>query len=207
MYISKIMLNPVSYEVQKEIGNPYQLHRTIMKAFPDKIKEKDRDGRILFRIEKNRNNQYSFVLVQSFLHPDWKNLTKRNNFLIKDPDFKEFHFPPFRQGNIFWFRLFANPTKKIDGKRIGFYKEEDQYNWLQRRAELSGFQILQVNIVRKEEIKTKANKELPRMTFYGVRFEGALRVEAPQKFKYALKNGIGSGKAFGFGLLTIAKMK
>ena len=60
--------------------------------------------------------------------------------------------------------------------------------------------------MKKEKIRTKAKVKSPSMTFYGVQFEGVLRVEDTKKFEYVLKNGIGSGKAFGFGLLTIAKI-
>lgn len=205
MYLSKIVLNPVSYQVQKEIENPYQLHRTIINAFPEILKNKKREGRILFRIEKERNRPYLSVLIQSSLCPNWEFLMKKDNYLLKDPVFKQFNYPKFKIGNKYWFCLFSNPTKKVNGQRVGFYNEIDQYNWIQRKAELLGFQILYVSIIRKEEVKMRANKNSPTMTFFGVQFEGALRVTSPKLFKYALKNGIGSGKAFGFGLLTISK--
>ena len=42
------------------------------------------------------------------------------------------------------------------------------------------------------------------LTFTAVTFEGLLRVTDIQAFREALKCGIGSGKAYGFGLLSIA---
>ena len=43
-----------------------------------------------------------------------------------------------------------------------------------------------------------------RLTFYGVAFEGRLEVVDTALFHAALQAGIGSGKAYGYGLLSLA---
>jgi CRISPR system Cascade subunit CasE len=43
------------------------------------------------------------------------------------------------------------------------------------------------------------------MTFGDVVFEGRLRVGDAEAFRRALAVGIGSGKAYGFGLLSVAR--
>ena len=206
MYISKLVLNPNSYRVQKELSNPYQLHRTLMCGFPNNLKKLKRDGRILFRIEKKENQNYPLILIQSTLCPDWSFLIEDEGYLLKNPLFKQFNFPQFKKGNTFWFRLFANPTKKDTGKRVGMYTEEEQYEWLKRKCELCGFNIIHVNITRKENITAKVNKKSKTMTFQGIQFEGVLQIKDSKQFNSTLKNGIGSAKAFGFGLLSIAKL-
>ena len=206
MYLSKLVLNPNSYRVQKEVGNPYQLHRTIMNAFPGNLKDLEKEGRVLFRIEKKKDNTLPSVLVQSTLCPDWGFLLEDENYLLKSPMFKQFNYPPFQKGNKYWFRLFSNPTKKVEGKRVGMYNEEKQYEWLKRKCETGGCNLIQANITIKEEVTAKEDKKSKLMTFYGVQFEGILQIIDPEKFKFILKNGIGSAKAFGFGLLSIAKL-
>ena len=42
------------------------------------------------------------------------------------------------------------------------------------------------------------------LTFKGAIFEGRLEIVDADRFRTALRNGIGPGKAFGFGLLSIA---
>ncbi|KKN15994.1 hypothetical protein LCGC14_0980360 [marine sediment metagenome] len=205
MFLSKLVLNQDSYRVQKELGNPYQLHRTIMNAFPDNLKELKNDGRVLFRVEKNSTQSSPYVLVQSSLCPDW-NFLLNHKYLITDPLFKQFNYPQFLKGNKYKFRVFANPTKKVEGKRVGMYNEEKQYEWLKKKAEIGEFSILHVSITRKEEINAKVKKNSNKMTFYGVQFEGVLQVIDVVKFENILKSGIGSGKAFGFGLLSISKL-
>ena len=43
------------------------------------------------------------------------------------------------------------------------------------------------------------------MTFGSVLFDGELEVNDANAFRAALRSGIGSGKAYGFGLLSIAR--
>ena len=44
-----------------------------------------------------------------------------------------------------------------------------------------------------------------RLTFGDVLFEGRLRVTDAALFRQTLEHGIGSGKAYGFGLLSVAR--
>ncbi|MEJ2252075.1 MAG: type I-E CRISPR-associated protein Cas6/Cse3/CasE [Candidatus Lokiarchaeota archaeon] len=89
---------------------------------------------------------------------------------------------------------------------MGLYNENDQYQWLNRKGELGGFNLSHILISRKEEITAKKPRNSKKMTFIGVEFQGILRVNKPKKFIETLKKGIGSGKAFGFGFLTISKI-
>ncbi len=171
-----------------------------MNAFPDNLKEIDKSGRILLRV----NNDLT-VLIQSALCPDWSFLIKEDQYLLINPMIKQFDYPQFKEGQKFWFRLFGNPTKKIEGKRVGMYKEEKQYIWLNRKSDMCGFNLIHVNITKKEEITARAGRNSKVMTFYGVQFEGMLQVVDSNKFKVTMENGIGSGKSFGFGFLTISK--
>lgn len=177
-----------------------------MHAFPENLSEIEQDGRILFRIEKYLKSHSPSVLIQSPLCPNWYFLLKDKDYLASDPVFKQFEYPTFQEGNAYIYRLFGNPTKKIDGKRVGMYQDEKIYKWLERKAELSGFKLIQAYINRKEKVIASSNKKAKLMTFQGIQFEGTLQVLYPNKFQNALKNGIGSGKSLGFGLLTISKI-
>ena len=50
MYLSRLILNPLSRRVQKEMANPYEMHRSIMRAFPARIG--DDSERVLFRVDQ-----------------------------------------------------------------------------------------------------------------------------------------------------------
>jgi len=205
MHVSKLILNPGSYRVQKEISNPYQLHRTIMQAFPNNLNDNKSEERILFRLSTEKNTSLPIVLVQSFSPPDWNFLKNEQNYVLKEPQVKNFKYPQFMEGNSYWFRIFCNPTKRSNGKRVGMYKDEEQFEWLTRKTEVAGFRVVHASITRKEEITARVKKGAPKMTFQGVQFEGVLRVVNPELFRVCLQKGIGSRKAFGCGFLTISK--
>lgn len=201
MYISKLNLNLNSGKVRYELNNCYEFHRTLCSCFPDK--SKGGTGRILYRVENflGLNSDFTMnILLVSKIEPDWSILTSKDNYLINYVIKK--YDPIIKDKEIFKFHLRANPTKKKDGKRIGLYGNEEQINWLIRKSKDNGFEIL--DCINKNDDYLKSSNE-KNLEFLSVLFEGVLKVSDVQKFKEALFNGIGSGKAFGFGLLTIAR--
>ncbi len=216
MYLSRLMLNPRSRQARRDINSSYELHRTIMRAFPG---ESDGGpGRVLFRIELPREKGGAIVLVQSEKSPDWSSLVKGylfdNDLHQSNPDWKEID-PKIAPGQILSFRIRANPTKREavkrengkSGKRIGLLRPEDQIEWIKRKGEHGGFTILQVVPIRenlhhgKKTTATQSHK----LSLLSIRFEGVLRVNTPALFRRSLESGIGPGKGLGFGLLSIAR--
>ncbi len=144
MYLSRLILNLRSRQVRAELANPYEMHRTIMKGFPDGIRDTDR---VLYRLETRPQQPYLTVLVQSRSLPDFQSLHE-TGYLCQPAETKSFDLR-LEVGQAYTFRLVANPTRKIqdpnneNGKRVGIYKEEEQLGWLQvghraRRSPLDG---------------------------------------------------------------------
>ena len=83
------------------------------------------------------------------------------------------------------------------------YQEE----WLLNRAQKHGFELLPENfqiIQRNWHIFRKGKEQgKNRVSIKGVTYEGILKVCDEDKFKELLVTGIGRGKAYGMGLLTI----
>lgn len=209
MYLSKLLLDPRNRQVQKEIGNRYELHRTLTAQFPE---ENRKDIGLLFRLEPDNqwNDGNIVLLAQTQLNPTWDALLKAG-MLTTAPEVKFFELD-FSVDDSFYFRLLGNPTMRKsqpDGKskRIGLYTPEEQQAWLARKAKQSGFEVMGVNMrdlgliesIKKKNAKSYTIKHL------AVQFDGLLKVENTNKLNAALKNGIGSAKAFGFGLLSLAK--
>jgi CRISPR system Cascade subunit CasE len=221
MYLSRLILNPRHRRVQKEIAAPYQLHRSIMNAFPDDLKEGQE--RVLFRLENapsfdplgTPRQQGLVLLVQSFTFPDWSWLEAPNarGYLlpvdVPNPSTKTFELQLF-PGQTLTFRLRANPTVKrtVDDKkkRVGLYREEEQRKWLERKAEQGGFQVLSARTGRQDIIRgqLKRNGKTHKLRLLSVQFDGVLRVNDPERLRESVRCGIGSGKGMGFGLLSLA---
>jgi CRISPR system Cascade subunit CasE len=212
MFLSKLALNPRSRQARRELADPYQLHRTVLAAFPDEAE--GGLGRVSFRVDTDRCTGLSTVLVQSAAAPDWSGLRAAGDYLLADPESKEFA-PSFQRGRQLFFRLRANPTVKREGKRHAWLREEDQVAWLQRKARgegknsrPAGFEVLSVRVVPEGVRRGRKGNGPDRrdLSLFSVLFEGILAVTDPDAFHDTLVQGIGSGKAFGFGLLSLARV-
>jgi CRISPR system Cascade subunit CasE len=203
MFITKIELNPKSRQVQAELKNLYEMHRTLSKAFGDDPAEYDA-ARCLFRVDDG-GEAGLYVLVQSRVRPDWTRLTVPAAYMAGPPQTKEF-LPEFRAGQRLHYRVRANPTVKRDGKRLGLYKEEEQLAWLHRKGEMCGFAPLSAACRADDKLGSRTVSGCD-ATFVAATFDGILTVTDPVKFRDALESGIGSAKGFGFGLLSVAPVK
>ncbi len=217
MYLSRLILDPRSRQVRSEVGRLYELHRTLMRAFPGETE--GGPGRVLFRLEPPAGPEQAglILLVQSDKAPDWTFITDLPGYLLPgpadNPACRSFE-PVFTPGQLLHFRLRANPTKRLlrddpegglkKGKRVGLYTEEAQLAWLGRKAESGGFAVLEARVLAEDSVGGKT-RERHDLNLLAVRFDGQLRVTDPDRFLETLAGGIGSGKGLGFGLLSLAR--
>jgi CRISPR system Cascade subunit CasE len=206
MYLSRLELNPTSRNAMRDIGDVAMLHKRFMMAFPGvSTKTPRKDLGVLFRIDSVK--RLPVALIQSQVEPDWTFLPA--GYCIRPAEFKEIgqRLERISEGATLAFRLRANPSKRIPNeggnpKRVSLYGQEKQTVWLQRRATDSGFEPASVNVIQEGTLKTQDGK-----SFESAVFEGALRVVDREMLIEAIKVGIGPGKAYGFGLLTLAPYK
>lgn len=214
MYLSRLILNRRNRRVQRELAQPYEMHRSIMRAFPAQLKEGKE--RVLWRVDDDQRLG-AVLLVQSWDAPDWSWLTEdgAQGYLLSgqeaNPAVKPFHLQ-LAGDQVLRFRLRANPTVKRrfadsgDHKRVGLYKEEEQIAWLTRKSKAAGFRILSVNSAS-EDAGAGQKREGGRahtLTLLAVRFDGLLQVTDATRLADAVQTGIGSAKGLGFGLLSLA---
>jgi CRISPR system Cascade subunit CasE len=210
MYLSRLILNPRNRRVQKEIANPYEMHRSVMRAFGDDLK--DASERILFRLESQRQTGNLTLLVQSWTMPDWSWLADpgARGYLLPvrepNPAIKSFDLSLVK-GQTLAFRLRANPTVKRQGKRHGLFRVEEQREWLERKAGTGGFRVLSARISTALDAEgwIPCNDERRRLKLFAVRFDGFLGVADAGRLRDTVRRGIGPGKGLGFGLLSLAR--
>lgn len=139
-------------------------------------------------------------------------------------DWQSREIPPEYFGkHRYRFQLRANPTKKLcvdkadgtrkkNGRRIPLTKPEELIPWIQRKGVAGGFQIPGLDpdadepcaISPAHRFYFHREKDGHRGLHAGVDFTGTLEVTDPARFHETFRRGIGSAKAFGFGLLIIA---
>jgi len=204
MYLSMLKLNPRSRQVQAELRDPYQMHRTICKAF-GVDKEAWKEARVLFRVDESNEGRMLRALVQSAIKPDWSRITAPDDYLLTEIQCKDVA-PVFKAGQRLAFRLRANPTVKREGKREGIYGEMERLEWLNRKGEANGFFVQQARVISDGKQKGLTTRGCETV-FSAAVFEGVLVVTDPDAFRAAFESGIGSAKGFGFGLLSVALVK
>lgn len=233
MYLSRLVINPRSSDARRDLGDVQRMHRTIMSAFPQ-MKESGEaraELAVLYRLEDSERMGRTALLVQSRVLPDWTCLPSGyltdSDEEVGNPATKPITkaLEALSEGQILRFRLRANPTKKIDtksgpdkrrrnGRRVELRAEIQQIEWLARKAEQSGFRMVParpgsdvpaVRIGAGEKLRGK--RRAGNLTIGGVLFEGLLEITHVDRFRRALREGIGPGKAFGCGLMSIAPYK
>lgn len=132
-------------------------------------------------------------------------------------------------GMAYRFNLLANPTRKkifadspsaLKGKahqqrwkkakKIGVYSEADQLAWLAQRGARGGFQVESAIVTGAETISaakggTHAQAASKSGKIFTVTFSGVLRISDAEAFMQTYNAGIGSAKAFGCGMLLLAR--
>jgi CRISPR system Cascade subunit CasE len=198
MYLSRLILNLRNRAVQRDLADRYELHRTVMSGFDVQFPDGER---ILFRVELTKRGAYCPILVQSQFAPRWDESERlgTGDYLSAAPQTREVR-PQVTVGQLVRFRLQANPTVKREGKRHGLFSEEHMLDWLSRKGEHNGFSFDPSN-VRVSPLGRITGKKR-QQTWFAAQFDGILRVN-DQRFEVVLREGLGTGKAFGFGLLSI----
>ena len=223
MYLSRLTLNPRSRDVRRDLADIYQLHRTIMSAFASKSDTAARSSHgVLFRVEPE-GAPLPVVLIQSREEPRWE---LPPGYLAPGTSAESKPIGELLEGitagRTYRFRLLANPTRKIarfsdtgtrlrQGSRVDLRRDADRLAWLARKGSQHGFQLAQlasgqvdaVDVLVRSAPRQTGRKEGARITVAGALFDGRLFVHDADRIRDAAGKGIGPGKAFGFGLLSL----
>lgn len=205
MFLSQLTLNERQSLVHRELGNAHKFHQRIMQAFPD---EEDRatpreDWHILFRHEPDSD----VVLVQSALEPDWSKLP--DGYLRRDVvKAVNLGVDQLSASRVFQFRLRANPSKRDakTKKTIGFYHHPDQLAWLERQGDRCGFRLHNTDVIPAPNVFGIKKQGTAPIRITTALFQGVLEVTDSDSFLSALKAGIGRGRSYGCGLLSLARL-
>lgn len=197
MFLSKVWID---WHWAKD---PYQLHRALWHAFPDRPDD-ERD--FLFRVESLEPGRGAQVLLQSAMAP-------HSGEVASVVASKAVTYP-LEGGMQLRFKLRGNPIKSIKDPqqrlnskgevkacRVPLIHEDEQLAWLTRKlspaAELQTARAIREAPLyfRKAQMGGKIQP---------VCFEGMLTVTDAKALKSLLQSGIGPAKAMGCGLLSLA---
>lgn len=206
MYLSRVSLDLQKRETMIALGNPQRFHGAVEQAFPGERRRR------LWRLDPLGEKLYLMILSED--KPDLSEI--ENQFGTGEPGETKAYTPLLEQitpGSVWSFRLAANPTVSKPssagfserGRVYAHITPEFQEKWLRTRAEKHGFQPRSIQVTGSRWLHFQKGRQGRPVTLLSVVYEGSLEVTDPALFRQALTEGIGRGKAYGQGLLTVMK--
>jgi CRISPR system Cascade subunit CasE len=206
LYLTQIL---VAYEDAVrllKIRDSYDWHQRIWQAFAGRD---DAERDFLIRVDQ-RDDAYRVLILSRTqpVKPDW---CPTDCFGTKQIPTDYFSHKTYR------FSLLANPTKKLrvdnpdgsrkkNGRRVPITQREELIRWLDRKSEAGGFTFDPESLRTIPRGREFFRKDGAQGTHTAVEFQGTLTVCDRERFQNAVRNGIGSAKAFGFGLLALTPL-
>lgn len=225
MFLTKIDLDPGRRLARKYLGSPQAMHAVVMKATtPLGSTSIETRGRVLWRVDRGAFGTALYIVSPT--EPAMAQLITEAAPAGADALTRDYE--PFLSrlaiGQVWAFRLAANPSHAapqgpgLRGKVYGHVTVEQQRQWLLNRADVHGFAPLSTSgddgdnsvvVVHRERPEFGRNdphsNRRARVTINRTVYEGLLRVTNADKLRTVLVSGIGRSKAYGCGLMTLAR--
>lgn len=214
MYLTRFEINPQRRDARLLLASPQRLHASVLAAFPES-RDGQAEGRILWRIDEGRHDAVLYVV--SLDKPDLTHLVES----VGRPTYgwQTHGYGPFLERlttrDRWAFRLLANPVHNARpvgggrGKRVGHVTAEQQRDWFLRQAQRHGFAVVngsagEPDLLLRSRRTVRFTRRNQTVTLATAVFEGTLQVDDPAALRAALVGGVGPGKGYGCGLLTLA---
>ncbi|MFE3558752.1 type I-E CRISPR-associated protein Cas6/Cse3/CasE [Streptomyces sp. NPDC059193] len=223
-HLTRLKLNPTSTEVARDLRNVHSLHRTVLALASDHLGDSPRQAAgILFRLEHNPRGQT--LLIQSHdplsldelpigyaTATDERDLTPLLNWCQPGmPVRYRIHAQPMRSTRP------EHPERDEKGslkrgRRIPLHGDEATH-WWHDRAAAAGLTpdtdttvaVSQPDLAGWKDNPNCAGKRI-RIRGRVTRFEGTATITDTPALQTALTAGVGRGRTFGTGLLSIAPL-
>lgn len=213
IWLARLILNRRSRDARHDLGDSAMMHAR-MAGMVDGLLAKPGPGepRLLYRADSH------VVLVQSPVLPDWSRLPA-GYLTDADEDDLSFHAAPpvkrieaavasLTRGSNVSFRLKTWPNQMCEQHRTRqtITDPASIMAWLHHLGDRHGFEVPDARFRVEGWPRAWAGKPMAlpsRVTLY----EGQLRVRDPEALRRAVRCGVGRGRAFGLGLLTLARLQ
>lgn len=222
-YLSRVKLNPARRAGRNVLGSPQAMHAAVLAAFPGRLADRTPE-RVLWRLDPGDGEALLYVVSPE--QPDLTHLVEQAGWPTLQTWESRDYTPLLASlavGQRWAFRLTANPTRSrpaeegVRSQRFGHVTVAQQQEWLASRAERAGFALPAVpgadGSSRPEHGLVVRNRSLDRfrrgggtVTLARATFDGQLTVTDPDVLRATLSAGLGPAKAYGCGLMTLARL-
>lgn len=227
MYLTRFRINSARRGARHLLQSPQRMHAAVLSAFPPLDAGTER---VLWRVDQIAHDVSLYVVGPR--RPDLSHLVEQAGWPATDT-WQTASYEGFLDrlvtGQRFTFRLTANPvhaTRKPNedienagrdgrrGKITAHVSAHHQEQWLLERSSRHGFVVVtdeqgpRLRIGRRTSVTFRRGESGGtrgcEVTIAQAQFDGVLEVIDPGTLRAALTEGIGRGKAYGCGLLTLA---
>ncbi|HLT11065.1 MAG TPA: type I-E CRISPR-associated protein Cas6/Cse3/CasE [Micromonosporaceae bacterium] len=218
MFLTRMAINTRRRGARTLVASPQAMHAAVMAGFADKPVG-GQGERVLWRLDTYSPHRVLLYTV-SPEKPDFTHLVEQAGW----PTTQAWETRCYQRlldglqpGQRWQFRLTANPVRAgrregwHDTKPLGHVTVEQQERWLIDRAEKAGFRLVPcagseaVDLTVVERSVRRFRRQNGRVTVSTATFEGTLEIVDPAAMRTTLTRGIGRAKAYGCGLLTLAR--
>jgi CRISPR system Cascade subunit CasE len=218
LLLSQLSLNLSHREVRRDLGNPYELHRTLSRAFADGPEADVKPFQ--WRLETGRPMDSPKVLVQSPAEAIWDQLPA--GYLASLEDRAWTPEAVLEAGRAVRLRVLANPTvckvptssadnpapegpARGNRKRLGLWREKEQLEWWQRQAQRLGLSNMEAAVSRSE--RWRCRRRGSPLTVAVAQFDGQAVIADPVALVAGIRSGIGHARMLGLGLVSVAPLR
>jgi len=200
-------LNPQDRRCRKDMADPQDMHRSLMSMFPhapDGSESPRQHFGVLWRIEPASSPT---VLVQSSQAPDFDKLPSGYASCRTKPI--DDHLASLTTGLAIAYRVVLNPVKisrRSDAETRTVIPSGERAAWWTSLAPKMGLHLHDAPALTglHDRHLRRAGTRFP---LYSVRVDGAAEIVDPDLLRTAVADGIGRAKAWGCGLLTVARLR
>jgi CRISPR system Cascade subunit CasE len=219
MFLTKMPINPVRRGARTLLASPQALHAAVLAAFPDPGPTEE--GRILWRLDTYERHKVVLYLASPD-KPDLTHIVEQAGW----PTTQTWETQPYdafleslRSGQQWQFRLTANPVHAVrrdgwsDTKPLAHVTVTQQQQWLLERAPRLGLRIVpsragtgaEPDLAVIDRRIHRFHRSGSTITISTATYQGHLEITETTALRHALTRGIGRAKAYGCGLLTLAR--
>ncbi|WP_162890463.1 type I-E CRISPR-associated protein Cas6/Cse3/CasE [Streptomyces olivoreticuli] len=204
LYLARLQLNTADRQVQRDLRYAHELHKTVMSLFPEALGETPRaSAGILFRLEPGRSGPV--MLVQSAIPAHLDNLPVGYTTAADQRSLSPV-LEWIDTGIDVRYRIVAHPlvARCVPGRRRSTtvsLEGEEAADWWIRKAESAGLDLHGGGTGHPVPVITGRS-----IHHRPVHFDGTATITDPTALRTALLQGIGKGRAYGCGLLSLAPL-
>ena len=212
LHLAQLQLNPRSREVREDLKDHGSLHRRVQALFPDELGPTPRAAaRVLFRLERTQHTatlliQSGIPINRNALPADYTDAPVAYRDLGPLLDWAQTgHAVQYRIDTtaIRALRPPAEPGQKRGRGTRTPLAGDDAIDWWEQQAAKAGLRTHLILDIAQPAVTARSSGGA-RAAYQTTRFEGTAAITDPAPLREALRNGIGQGRAFGLGLLSIA---